>query len=92
MGSIAELYFSDYPVNETKNYLDQWILKESDKRVFQRKISERNEIIWGSQEDGDETETAYVFETSVLTIINRLEVQGYTIEVCKKNFELRVKE
>lgn len=28
MGSIAELYFSDYPVNETKNYLDQWILKE----------------------------------------------------------------
>lgn len=92
MGSIAELYFSDYPVNETKNYLDQWIFKESDKRIFQRKLSERNEQIWGKHDDNGKTETAYVFEASVSTIINRLEVLGYTIESCKNNFEHRVKE
>lgn len=91
MGSIAELYFSDYPVNGTKNYLDQWILKESDKRVFQRKLSERNDLVWGTS-DKDELETAYVFESTVATIIKRLEVLGYTLEACKKDFEYRVKE
>lgn len=92
MGSIAELYFSEYPVNGTKNYLDQWIFKESDKRVFQRKISERNELIWGEHDGDDEIETAYVFEASVATIIKRLEVMGYTIEACKNDFEHRVRE
>lgn len=91
MGSIAELYFSDYPVNESKNYLDQWILKESDKRVFQRKVSERNDLVWGSSEN-DESETAYVFEATITTIISRLEVLGYSLEACKKDFEYRVKE
>jgi hypothetical protein len=91
MGSIAELYFSDYPVNETKNYLDQWILKESDKRIFQRKLSERNDIVWGVS-DEDELETAYVFESTTATIIKRLEVLGYTLEACKKDFEYRIKE
>ncbi|MBL4710220.1 MAG: hypothetical protein JKY48_17450 [Flavobacteriales bacterium] len=43
MASFAELYFSEYSVNGTKNYLDQWIFKESDKRIFQRNISERND-------------------------------------------------
>jgi len=86
MGSIAELYFSEYPVNETKNYLDQWIFKESDKRVFQRKLSERSELVWEKHEEDDEVETAYVFEASTSTIINRLEVLGYTIEACKSIF------
>lgn len=92
MGSIAELYFSDYPVNETKNHLDQWVFKESDKRVFQRNTSDRNELVWGKQVDSDEVETVYVFETSASTMINRLEVLGYTIEACKNNFEYRLKE
>ncbi|MFC1685194.1 HEPN/Toprim-associated domain-containing protein [Pseudomonadota bacterium] len=92
MGSIAELYFSEYPVNETKNYLDQWIFKGSDKRVFQRKLSERSELVWGKDEEDDEEETAYVFEAPTSTIINRLEVLGYTLEACKNNFERRVKE
>jgi hypothetical protein len=91
MGSIAELYFSDYPVNETKNHLDQWILKESDKRIFQRKLSERNDLVWEAS-DEDKLETAYVFESTTATIIKRLEVLGYTLEACKKDFEYRIKE
>lgn len=93
MGSIAELYFSEYPVNETKNYLDQWVFKESDKRVFERSISDRNEMVWGKQhKDDNEVETAYVFEATVDTIIKRLEVMGYTLEACKNDFEHRIKE
>jgi len=93
MGSLAVLYFSEYPVYETKNYLNKWIFKESDKRVFQRKISDRNDLIWGDTYKGeDEIETAYVFEAPVATIIKRLEVQGYTIEACRNDFKYRIKE
>lgn len=92
MGSIAVLCFSEYPVNETKNYLDQWIFEESDKRIYQRKVSERNEMVWGKHEGNDKVETAYIFDASVDTIIKRLEVMGYTIEACKNDFEHRIKE
>ncbi|ESQ14320.1 MAG: hypothetical protein N838_33220 [Thiohalocapsa sp. PB-PSB1] len=92
MGSIATLYFSGYPVEDTKNRLDQWIFKESDKRVFERKLSERNDLTWGEIADEGEVETAYVFEATVETIINRLEVLGYTLEACKRDFIETIKE
>ncbi len=81
MGSFAELYFSEYPISGTKNYLDQWIFKESDKRVFQRNLS-----------GDDGVETVYAFETTVETSIKRLEVMGYTIECCKNDFEHKINE
>lgn len=92
MGSFATLYFSEYPVDETKNRLDPWIFKESDKRVFERKQSERNNITWGVQYYGEETETAYVFEATVRTMINRLEVLGYTLEACRQDFSECIRE
>lgn len=92
MGSIATLFFSGYPVNDTKNHLDQWIFKESDKRVYTRKISERDDITWGVHEGEDDTETAYTFEATVETAIKRLELRGYTLEACKNDFEHRVRE
>lgn len=92
MGSIATLYFAEYPVEDTKNHLDEWIFKDSDKRVFERKVSERNDLTWGTLVDEDEVETAYVFEAAVGTIINRLEVLGYTLEACKRDFSDSVKE
>lgn len=92
MGSIATLYFSRYPVKDTKNYLDQWIFKESDKRVFERKVSARNDLTWGEIPDEGEAETAYIFEATVETAINRLEVLGYTLNACKRDFTGSIKE
>ena len=92
MGSIATLFFSGYPVQSTKNHLDQWIFKESDKRVFERKVSSRNDLIWGEISEDGEVETAYVFEASVETIINRLEILGYTLDACKRDFLESIKQ
>jgi hypothetical protein len=92
MGSLATLYFSGYPVEDTKNYLNQWIFKESDKRVFERKVSARNDLAWGKIADEGEVETAYVFEATVETVINRLEVLGCTLEACKRDFTRSIKE
>jgi len=92
MGSVAVLYFAEYPVFDSKNYLDEWIFKARDKRVYKRSISARNELFWGKEDDVDEVETAYVFEASVDTIIKRLELMGYSLEACENDFEHRIKE
>jgi hypothetical protein len=87
MGSIATLYFSGYPVNDTKNYLDQWIFKEQDKRIFERRVADRNILAWGEAVDKEELETAYVFELTVDTAIKRLEFLGYTLSRCRIDFQ-----
>lgn len=87
MGSFATLYFSGYPVDSTRNYLDQWIFKEGDKRIYERRPAERNDIIFGDNEDQEEPEVAYVFEVTVETAIKRLEVLGYTLPRCKHDFQ-----
>ena len=92
MGSIATLYFSGYPVEDTKNCLNKWIFNESDKRVFERKVSARDDLMWGEIADEGEAETAYVFEATVEAIINRLELRGYTLEACKRDFLESIKE
>ncbi len=90
MGSFATLFFAGYPVNDTKNYLDSWIFKESDKRVFKRKLLERDDITWEPSSDDDKIETAFVFEASVSTIIKRLEVLGHTLEACEHDFKKNI--
>jgi len=87
MGSFATLYFSGYPVDSTKNYIDQWIFQESDKRIMERRSAERNDIISENNEDPDKIEDAYVFEVNVETAIKRLEVLGYTLQRCKHDFQ-----
>ena len=49
MGSITEFSIDGYPLLETKSYAVDEVLaifRESDKRVFDRKVSERNPIVW----------------------------------------------
>jgi len=92
MGSIATLYFSGYPVNDTKNYLDKWIFKEQDKRIFERRVADRNILVWGEAIDKEELETAYVLEVTVDTAIKRLESLGYTPSRCRIDFHESLKK
>jgi hypothetical protein len=89
MGSFADLSFSNYSVHDTKNYLDQWLFKDSDKRVFKRSLLDNKET---SETDlhEDDVQTVYTFETTVSTMIKRLEVLGYTMEDCKKINRVRL--
>ncbi len=79
-------------MNDTKNYLEQWIFKEQDKRVFERRVADRNTLIWGDAVDKEELETAYVFEITVDTAIKRLEFLGYTLSRCRIDFDESLKK
>jgi hypothetical protein len=49
VGSFTEFSIDGYPLLETKSYAANEVLavfRESDKRVFERKFSERNPIVW----------------------------------------------
>lgn len=85
MGLNAPMFFQDYPVFNPGNFIFQWYFNENDKKIFQRKLSERNNSFWGIEEN-DSIETAYVLETSVEIAIKRLELRNITLEVCEKDF------
>lgn len=77
MGSYTDLSVGGYPILETKSAVvpeAMTIFRETDKRVFTRKISERNELIWGqpdaATDDVSETAVQYACETG--KIIDRL--------------------
>lgn len=52
MGSYAELSIGEYPLISTKSYAlpeALTIFRETDKRVFDRMLSERNPLVWGTR-------------------------------------------
>lgn len=87
MGSYTELTINSYPIHSSKSYIPNisCIFCESDKKVFDRKVSERNKIIWGNIEE-DDVETAYEYQTTVEIAIERLEILGYSLSKTKKDF------
>ncbi len=90
MGSYTELLIDNYPVFLSKSYVDPEIMtifSERDKKSFQRKVSNRNNIVWGTLED-DSEETALVYNTTVGYAIDRLEIMGFTLEKMKIDFNV----
>ncbi len=63
------------------------IFRESDKRVFNRKVSDRNPLTWGHIEDEGEIETVYEYTNTVANIKQRLEVMGFSLGKVKGEFE-----
>ncbi len=97
MGTYCELYIADYPVYSTKGGVDpivMTIFRESDKRVFERKVSERNRLAWGhlELEDEDEVETVYEYSNSVVNIRQRLEVMGFSLRRARDEFYEGIRE
>jgi hypothetical protein len=97
MGTYCELYIADYPVYSTKGGVDpivMTIFREGDKRVFERKVSERNRLAWGhlELEDKDEVETVYEYSNTVANIRQRLEVMGFSLRRVRDEFYKGIEE
>ena len=92
MGSYTELSIEGYPILETKSAVmpeAMTIFRETDKRVFTRKVSERNELIWGRSDadTDDESETAIQYACEAGKIADRLNVMGFTLRRVREDFE-----
>lgn len=96
MGSITEFSIDGYPLLETKSYAVDEVLaifRESDKRVFERKVSERNPMVWGAPSSkDDEPETAILYQCSAEKIAHRLDIMGFTLARAKQSFERLLRE
>ncbi len=95
MGSYCELYIDNHPVLSSKSYAIDVVMtlfREEDKKVYDRKISERNSLIWGHQEDDGEVETVYEYSNTVEIIIDRLEVMSFTISRVEHEFKQEINE
>lgn len=91
MGSYTDLSIDGYPILETKSFVIPEVMtvfQESDKHVSTRKVSERNELIWGKvSPDEDQDEVAVTYSCEVGKAIERLDVMGFTMRRVRKEFE-----
>lgn len=91
MGSYTDLSIDDYPILETKSFVIPEVMtvfQEADKHVITRKVSERNELVWGKvSPDEDQDEVAVTYRCEVWKAIERLDVMGFTMRRVRKEFE-----
>lgn len=91
MGSYTDLSIDGYPILETKSFVIPEVMtvfQESDKHVSARKVSERNELVWGKvSPDEDRDEVAVTYSCEVWKAIARLDVMGFTMRRIRKEFE-----
>jgi hypothetical protein len=93
VGSSHILIVSDYPLYERKGMVDpivMTIFRESDKQVFERRVSEA--IGWVTLGDDSRTETAYVYSNTVANIKQRLAVMGFSLGRVRQEFYEVIKE
>lgn len=91
MGSYTDLTVNGYPVLETKSSVVPEIMtifRESDKCIFKRRVSERNELVWGKTNDEahNEIENAIIYKNKTCNVIDRLNVMGFTFSRIRENF------
>lgn len=92
MGTYTDLTVAGYPVLSSKSQAiaeAMTIFRECDKRVYQRRMGERNPLVWDSSgpPEDDEVETATEYARDTSDIIARLEVMGFTMHRAKEEFE-----
>ncbi len=91
MGSYTDLSIDGYPILETKSFVIPEVMtvfQESDKHISTRKVSERNELVWGKvSPDEDHDEVAVTYSCEVKKAIERLDVMGFTMRRVRKEFE-----
>lgn len=65
------------------------LFRETNRRVFTRRVAERNVLIWGEPNDPDDQETEMVTEYSCTTAdaIDRLNIMGFTYSRVQDEFE-----
>lgn len=90
MGSCCSLELADYPIVQTKSYPIPELMalfKERDRKVFERKISDRNPTVWGSIDDDGSTEKAFTYSLSIEHLKDRLHLLGFTLDKTRDDFE-----
>jgi len=94
MGSYTEISVAGYPLIDSKSFVIPELMtvyRETDKRVFERKVFERNPLVWGTldkaEEANQETERAVEYSTEAKKIIDRLNVMGFTLARARSEFE-----
>lgn len=91
MGTIAHLCVDDYPLIDTKNELDPLVLtifRESDRRVYKRKMRDRSPLIYTPDPDREEEEEEVIdYATTVAWASRRLDIMGFTMDRCRAEYE-----
>ena len=92
MGSITDLSVDGYPLLQTNSAVIpevMTIFRETDRRLFVRNLSERNELIWGKPDTHltDETETAVQYVSEAYKVADLLNVMGFTMRRVRDSFE-----
>jgi len=76
MGTYCELYIGDYPVLSSKSEvvpLVMTVFREGDKKVFERRCVERNQVEWGHADwDPAEVETVVEYSATARDVRDRL--------------------
>jgi hypothetical protein len=67
------------------------IFRESDRRVYERKVSERSVLNWGEIEDDGETEMVYEYGNTAKNIRQRLDIMGFSLRRLGPEFAARMK-
>ena len=91
MGSYTDFTIDGYPILETKSYATpeaMTLFQDSDKCIKKRKLSDRNEIVWGECEPSDDREEIGVtYSCEVWQVVDRLNVLGFTYSRVRDDFE-----
>lgn len=92
MGTYTDFSVAGYPLINSKNAVVPEVMtvfREGDKRVFKRRLGDRNPLVWGDAfaDAADENETAIFYVCSTDNVIARLEVMGFTIKRVRHDFE-----
>ena len=91
MGSYTELTVAGYPLITSKSEVIPEVMtvfRETDRRVFTRRVSERNPLAWGAPDpDNQEIETTIEYSCLVHQAIDRLDVMGFSLRRVRESFE-----
>jgi hypothetical protein len=93
MGTYTDLTVAGYPILESKSAVvpeAMTVFRETDRRIFTRRVAQRNVLVWGDPERPDDKETEVAVEYSCETgnVIDRLNVMGFTLARVRREFEL----
>jgi hypothetical protein len=93
MGTYTQLYIDEYLIWDTKSQVDPVVMtmsRETDKLCFERRVADRNVLVWGESRghDDDEREPAVVYSCLASSAIDRLNVMGFTMNRSREEFQL----